>query len=473
MKKIIVGMIFAMAAVAFVASPAAADIKFTSKGYMQVQGLYLNGYPVKMDGHDGSNNWYNMEMVIQPTLHINDKVRIHAQIRMMERNFSGTGAGSAGDAYITNANEDKYNVWGDSQNNFWLERLYMSFPLFGGTLSVGRMSGGNWAHPFMDSDQNRDRIKYVRRVGPFTLLGVLEKLDERDGGLEAPRFYSQEPAGTTSYSRVDHDRDALALGAVLPFSKNIILRPLYYGIRDGDGITGTEPDLVNLLLFGGIYKFGPVKFEHDVTYRWVDVKGDSGLGNNIDDKYDGWNAWAGFDIYLGPLTVALNGFWIKGGTADMNSKSGNYVSGTGNRFQPLLLLFSEDMGLLYNTNGVPNGSVDRLSSSGYRCIYLPVDFKISDDMKVGAVLGYLEADKMLKGTHWNGGAASKKLGWEVDVSFEWRFLDNVKYVFNGGVYMPGDYLEEYAYKDAVGNPVVGGVDTRNVYGIRNTIRVEW
>ncbi|MBW1787726.1 MAG: hypothetical protein JRK53_14065 [Deltaproteobacteria bacterium] len=167
MKKIIVTLMFALAATAFVVAPAAADIKFTSKGYMQIQGMYQNAWPVKINGYQGSNNWYNMEMVLTPTLHINDKVRIHAQIRMMERNYSGT---AAGDLYATEANQDKYNVWGDSQNNFWLERLYIALPVLGGNLQIGRRSGGNWANAFADSDENRDRILYVRRIGPFTTI---------------------------------------------------------------------------------------------------------------------------------------------------------------------------------------------------------------------------------------------------------------------------------------------------------------
>ena len=188
MKKFIVTLIFALAATAFVVAPAAADIKFTSKGYMQVQGLYQSGSPLKNNGFEGSNNWYNMEMVITPTLHINDKVRIIGQIRMMERNYSGT---AAGDLYASQANESKYNVWGDNQNNFWLERLFISFPAFGGNFQIGRRSGGNWANAFGDSDQNRDRILYVRRFGPVTVLGLIEKRDERDGGLAA------HPGGTT------------------------------------------------------------------------------------------------------------------------------------------------------------------------------------------------------------------------------------------------------------------------------------
>ncbi len=88
MKKILFGLTALFALVAFVAAPAAADLKLTSKGYMQVQGMYMSGNPG--DDNSRSNDWYNMEMIVNPVLHINDKVRIFSEIRIMERNYSGT-----------------------------------------------------------------------------------------------------------------------------------------------------------------------------------------------------------------------------------------------------------------------------------------------------------------------------------------------------------------------------------------------
>ena len=101
-------------------------------------------------------------------------------------------------------------------------------------------------------------------------------------------------------------------------------------------------------------------------------------------------------------------------------------------------MFSEDMGLFYASPGVANGSAIG-ETSGYQCIYAPVTFKISDDMKVGGVIGYLRADTMQNGSHWNGGKADKELGWEVDVNFEWRFMDNLSYIMNAGYFFTGGY----------------------------------
>jgi hypothetical protein len=455
MKKLIIGLVFAMAAVAFVVSPAMADIKMTTKGYMQVQGLFLSGLPVEKDGYEGSNNWYNMEMVIEPTLHVNDKVRIHAQIRMMERNFSG----AAGDTYGGTENNSKYDVWGDKQNNFWLERLYMSFNLWGGTMSVGRMSGGNWANDFGDLDQNRDRILYVRRFGPFTLLGLIEKLDENDGGLQPPRWNNMS---NTSYTTVDEDTDAYAIGAVLPFSKQIVLRPLYYHIRYGNGkyllpASNGDPVSYHVFLLGAIFDFNVVRFETEIDYRMRDV--DRTTGGEL--SYESFAVWGGLDFNVGPLKAGLSGFWMKGGDDSPSGNDRTFSSGTGNRFQPLLLMFSEDMGLFYASGGVSNGSTIG-ETSGYVCLYAPITFKISDAMSIGGAIGYLQADKMLNGSKVGGGKADDELGWEFDLTFKWKFMDNISYIMDAGYFITGDY-----FKDA------SGLSTQDIYGVRNTIKIEW
>lgn len=455
MKKLIIGLVFAMAAVAFVVSPAMADIKMTTKGYMQVQSLFLSGFPVEKDGYEGSNNWYNMEMVIEPTLHVNDKVRVHAQIRMMERNFSG----AAGDSYGNTQNNSKYDVWGDKQNNFWLERLYMSFNLWGGTMSLGRMSGGNWANDFGDLDQNRDRILYVRRFGPVTLLGLVEKLDENDGGLAPPRANN---FANPSYTTVDEDADAYAIAAVVPLSKQIILRPLYYHIRYGNGSAlapGASKDPVNyhVFMFGGIFDFKVVRFETELDYRMRDVDRISGG----EWEYESFAAFGALDFNVGPLKAGLSGFWMQGGDHSSSTSDRTFSSGTGNRFQPLLLMFSEDMGLFYASGGVANGSTIG-ETSGYVCLYAPITFKISDSMKIGGVIGYLQADKMQDGSKVGGGKADDELGWEFDINFTWKFMDNISYIMDAGYFLTGDYFKD-----------VSGVSTQDIYGVRNTIKIEW
>lgn len=109
MKKTFILSLVSLALVAFIAAPAVAELKLTTKGYMKVQGVWTSGGPT--DSTEVSNAWHNMEMIIKPIFHINDKVRIFSQIRIMERNWSG----DAGRFYVSDAAEDKYNIFGDEQ----------------------------------------------------------------------------------------------------------------------------------------------------------------------------------------------------------------------------------------------------------------------------------------------------------------------------------------------------------------------
>ena len=117
-----------------------------------------------------------MKMLIQPTLHINDKVRIHSRITILERVWTGNVQVAGNGSFDNDGGDYRGN------NEFWVEQLYVSFPLFGGTMYVGRMSGGSWAYPWQNTEDNRDRIKYVRKFGHVVVVGLIEKLAEGDGG---------------------------------------------------------------------------------------------------------------------------------------------------------------------------------------------------------------------------------------------------------------------------------------------------
>ncbi len=462
MKKVLFGLTALFALVAFMAAPAAADLKLTSKGYFQVQGMYMSGNPGS--GSSDANDWYNMEMIVEPVLHINDKVRIFSSVRIMERNYSGT---AAGDLYATDAAQNKYNVFGNQQNNFWVERLYMNLNLFNGDFRVGRMSGGNWAHEFSDTDQNRDRLLYIGKPfgGNITFVILpIEKRDERDGGQQSPTSWATD--ATQDYTASDNDQDAYAFGLVIPIGKIVLFRPLWYGIRDGQGNLlyggGNGPSWTNLSLNGLDFNFGNFKIETEFDYAWGTSKNvPSANGKDID--FSQWVVWGEASFTTGPFMIAAGGFWIQGDdtNAANNPTSNNdriaALNGTGNLYEPTLLMFSEDMGFFYASTGVPNGS---FGTSGYQSFIARGSYKLTDTMKLTAVYEYLKADQM-KLKNANGKTVDDALGNEFDLGFQWKFMPNVSYLVDAGYFWAGDY-----FKDRIG-------DNNDVYGVRNTIRVEW
>jgi hypothetical protein len=451
MKRFFFGL--AVVAVALcLAMPAMADLKMTTTGYMNVRGLYLDGNIRNFSEtieNKSSDAWYQMEMVIDPTFHVNDKVRIHSRVTIMERVWNG-GNGAEFDTTgfgITANRGGNYRA----EHNFWWEQLYMSFPLFDGTLSVGRMSGGAWGFPFQDSESNRDRIKYVRKFGNITILGLIEKLGEGDGA----QALTLTPAPGDRFTQSFSDTEAYAVGAVVPFSKDIVWRPLVYYIQHQQAAANSSGYTLYISNALGL-KMGPFFLDGEINY-W-NRKFDN-FFNPGDLKGDQWAGWVDTGMNFGPAQVAVGGFYLQGEgdkSAADNPKRQSLTT-VGEEFQPMLLLFNEDVGLLWNTAGVPNGTI---GLSGYQAIYLRGAYKLTDTMKLSGLAGYLMADKMeLENT-------DDDIGMEFDLKFEWKLMDNLTYVIDGGYLLAGNYFD-----DADGNP--NNDLSNDVFGMRHMLEIKW
>jgi hypothetical protein len=439
MKKIF--MILMVAALALALASPAMALKLTTKGYMDVTGIFLSGNVVDRGTtsdlkNDSSNAWYQMELVIDPVLHINDKVRIHGRVTIMERNWVGGES-------IGNSGLDHRGA-----NDFWWEHIYLSFPLTGGTMYVGRMGGGKWGYVFNDTDDNRDRIKYIRKFGHVTLLGIIEKLSEGDGGS----FLTTAPVAGDSFTQVHSDIDAYALGAVVPFSKNILWRPLLYYISY-EPFSGTDLIVMNALTI----KSGNFKLDTEINAR----KRDWSLAGAERDVTQ-WSGWVDAGMTFGPAELAIGGFLQQGNKETTDPKKNKTVWGVGGDFEPYFLLFSEDVGLLWNSAGVANGALG--GASGFQSFYVRGSYKISDAMKLSGIFGHLRADKMVYAN------VSKDIGNEIDLRFEWKFMPNIAYVIDAGYLMAGGYGEDYTKNVLPG----GGVDlTNDVFGVRHMLVINW
>jgi hypothetical protein len=462
MKKFLLILIVTVVALCL-AAPAMAELKLTTKGYMDVTGLNINSNIVdrgvgKGATNDSAASWYQQEMVVDTILHINDKVRIFGQFTVMERGWGAVSAGTLEDTAAAGAINGNYR----GSNNFWWEQLYMSFPLFGGTLYVGRQPGGSWAYPFQDALDNRDRIKWMRTFGHIVFGAVIEKLAEADGPPNGYGALTATPAIGDPYDTAHGDTDAYALVAVIPFSKNIVWKPLLYyidlqGLGSGDSYTG-------IVMNGLMIKVGPFKLDTEINYRWIDAENVFGTR---DWDTGAWSYWADAGVTFGPAEIAFGTFFVTGTDSANAWNSQTYAGwGIGAEFQPLLLLTSEDCGLLWNSNGVWNNSA---GASGIEAYYLRAGYKISDAMSLSTILGYVKADEMLRGSAWNGTSADKELGWEFDIGFEWKFMPNIKYVADFAYLWAGDYWGDV---NAYGN--AAGVDSsNNVWGMRHMLVINW
>jgi hypothetical protein len=478
-----------LVALAFAMPAGAADFKMTWKGYMDVTGYSVSAAPQDVapgsgNGQDSTNSWYQQELVIQPTFHINDKVRIHNKITIMEREWGGTQGGvvayAPGTLDSNSVGNGTGGPWGEDQSgahNFWWEQCYLSFPLLGGTLSVGRMGGGRWGTLYMDDEDNRDRIKYVRKFGHIVVLGVIEKLEENDGGT--PLKYNTPG---TPFSSSSSDVDAYAVGAVIPFSKNFIYKPLLYFVDYQTGSVTLGNNIAPYANFSArangatrwlflqefLFKTGPFKFNAEIIYVWGDIERPRGV-KDLDESQWLWWAEAGFTF--GPAEIALGHWYLEGDDESnplTNDRTGMY--GTGNMWEPLLILYSNDIGIFNDSNGVANGGTGS-GNSGFLGLYLRGAYKISDSMKLSAILGWLEADEMNRGTKVDStGAltrtADEELGWEFDVQFDWKFLPNITYSAAFGYMWAGDYWDD-------SDGVFGRDLSNNIYAFMHKLTIQW
>jgi hypothetical protein len=347
-------------------------------------------------------------------------------------------------------------------NDFWVEQLYVSFPLFGGTMYVGRMSGGSWAYPFQNTEDNRDRIKYVRKFGHVVLVGLIEKLVEGDGS----QVLTVAPAAGDNWDYSTSDINSYAVGAIIPFSKNIIYKPLFYFVDYQNVVPDTGWDF--LMMNGLGLKFGGFFMDLEINFRMRERDNQFGGADGVTKDWDEvqWSGWGEAGFKSGPVEVALGGWYLEG-TDSANAWESNSFWGLGGEWQPTMLLFSEDLGVLWNTMGVANGSS---GLSGYVAAYLRGAFKINDAMTLSGILAYVEADEMMRGTKWNGvGTADDEIGTELNITFAWKFLPNLTYSVTGAYLWTGDYFD-----DSINVGTAGQRDqANNVFGMHHGITVEW
>ncbi|MBW2120173.1 MAG: hypothetical protein JRH09_19955, partial [Deltaproteobacteria bacterium] len=239
------------------------------------------------------------------------------------------------------------------------------------------------------------------------------------------------------------------------------------GLGNADGYSA-------IFMQGLMIKAGPFKLDAEVNYRWTDRKNQAinpmtGLGEDWDESQ--WSWWADAGVTFGPAEIAIGGFFLEG-TDSINAWESQSLWGLGGEFEPTFLFFSEDVGLLYggvgaNATGVANGSVGR---SGFQAFYLRGAYKISDSMKFKAILAYVEADEMVAGSHWDGiRSADDELGWEFNLTFEWKLMPNLTYIIDAAYLDAGDYWDTFGFP---GNGV--GTDVSNdVWGMRHMLVINW
>lgn len=184
MKKQIIGMA-AAAAMVLPLSAGAADV--TWGGEYSATGFYTES-KASAAGTAEPNAGFYQAIKVKPTFQLDDNITLITSINLYQNYWLGdrrTGPGQTGAGSTT----------GDGKDNISLEMGYLQMPLAGGTLRVGRQLA-NWGFGLTTTNDGRDRVTYLKRIGNITGLAVYDKRQE--GAID----------------KNDQDGDMLALAAI-------------------------------------------------------------------------------------------------------------------------------------------------------------------------------------------------------------------------------------------------------------------
>jgi hypothetical protein len=365
---------------------------------------------VSNPGQEPSNDdWYQHTFRFDPTLIINDKVRVASDIRLVDSNSVW---GSQDDL-------QRFNGDGVRVNKLWL--IYDS-PI--GKWEIGRRPAGAWMNAFINSSTAADRIMWrAPKIDNFKAYAFLQKSTERD----AYDGWTFDPvSGTFAYTSLDNeDNDYYEVaGAYVSEGINVWLG---IGTQQDNG-----PKNINMIRVKSYGDFA-INDAHKLYYEFDIKTGDKGPDNASVDIASS-AAIVGWMGNFGDFSTSLHALYISGdNTADNEDTAYSVSKGTGADFEPLYILTGSKTNILNGDMGAsPVGSAVR-QSGAYAVAWLG-DFKASEDLTLHGGLGWGQADEAPAG--WDDA-----YGWELDLGLAYKLYQNLTYELHFGWWAVGDFAK--------------------------------
>jgi hypothetical protein len=396
--------------VAFMMAAPAGALEITTDGYYRAQ--YLGSWNVKMADDAPGNaafSYGRMRLRVNNVIKVNDNLMIRTRFRAVNRTWGSTD---------------------DGKENFDWERAWMVARFNFGILEVGRMQGGTWGTAFGDSEVDVDRVKLTIPVGPVTLLAIYQKTAEKDdqyvtADSDADTFYpavvwkhenmSAGLLGAWTSGKTSSDSPPIGPGGTARFtSSTYSLLPFFTGKFGPFGVQAE-----------GIFGFGTAS-------EWVDnVPG----RKDVDSDTQAWNIEGSFDFGLG---TAQLGYAFASGQEKPKFAGDNVDSTAGNigaDWCKLLIMTGDTVpatnpGELGGYGSWGNGG----NRDGIKLIYGGADFKPMENLTLGFMVGYGQADETLSGQ-------DDEIGWEFDFKAAYTIFDNLTNVLQVGYLDGGNYFE--------------------------------
>ncbi|SHK26942.1 hypothetical protein SAMN02745216_03180 [Desulfatibacillum alkenivorans DSM 16219] len=488
MKKIFtIAMVIAL--VAAFTLPAMAETKFSFKGAYRVRGFMLSNpslqadqaavkatgtlgketytAPILATGEGPSQSWMDMRFRMESTFTVSDRLAVVTRFDALDNKRYGDP-----DTVGTSANID------------W-DRAYMVVKTDFGKFQAGRMAGGTYGNVFLDTETERDRVRFDTMLDKWVISLIYEKQVEIDGGTlwtdsdadvyyAAATYLSEDLRGglLVGYGNVKAFSDlnglqayqyAVAPGVTLPlpYDSSLLLADPFVNANFGDFNVSAEAQI----RWGKYAEFDRDVYQSGITM--IDAwRKSAGLGPQGDIDYDAyaWNlegSWAS-----GPFGAEIGYAWVKGEDDPYDDKYES-VGGLGDDWGKAFILTNTDSGFEATLGGhggaaAAGATAGNLSSgstaalNGCKMFYLGGSYSPMDNLTISALFansksespGYVGYSTTL-GATGNGGAPLPKdarnfasdHGSEYDLTINWDIYDNLNYTFIAAFLDVGDYWQ--------------------------------
>ena len=450
MKKFtIIGLAICLA-FALAAPATAVDVDFS--GDYTVKGFYTSHWDLR--DTSASNAYMNMCFSLQTVFKASDILSVTTKFDALD------------------------GVWGGDKTNFDFIRAYMTIKAPIGKFIIGRAGVGYWGTTFVDTEVEKDCIKFIKKIDNLTLYAVFMKYSEQDDylGTHAQADAAGVADGDAAAEAVFIARIAAGdTGPVAYAAAEAAYDDAYDAAYDAARVTASDQDCDRydlrvkykmenvtsglLLAFFNdkraddatthmyvampyfVGKFGPLAVQGELAYKWGET--DLDVGADIDIKKLAYNLEATYSF--DSASVMAGYAFISGddGT-DPNEKSA--YGNVGADWEKLFILTYDEapVNALGGFRNLSTGVFD----PGAKMFYAGATFSPLDNLELGVVVGLADADEVPTGVE-------DDIGIEYDLTLNWKIYDNLTYSAIAAYLDAGDIWQD-------GDPTV---DIENTYAL--------
>ena len=394
MKRFLVILLALGLVVAFSAPAAATDVKFSGSYY--VTGYYHDNYSLQDDSAANSSckAYYGQRFRVNTVFQVAEGLKLTTRFDAMERMW--------GDAGTT-------GTTATSKNLSW-ERVYVSFAVPVGTVSVGYMPAGSWGTLFADGATSMPRIKFVNKTGPWTFLALIEKGSENDM--------------SATHSDLDYDKYALAFINKWDQGQAGVL---WFYLHDKS--VATEDLRRNLVMPYFKATVGPVYLEGELDYIFGTKEYDAATP---DMDYEGLSLYLFANVNLEQFYVGGQFAYVSGNDpTTLNDNEGGF---SGADYNPCLILWNEKSTKWAGANMGTYGTTGNTMTNAY-LYQVFAGMKPMPKLNVKASYTMAVADE--KPTNY----VDDDYGSEFDITATYKIYDNLSYMVGFGYLWTGDYYK--------------------------------